>query len=76
MGEETENSRGNGQGQGDGREEGNWNGWDDNEMRGPILQKRKRTIRQGDSPRTLNIHLLAPTWAYVGEGAVQGGRLS
>lgn len=31
-----------------------------------MLQKRKRKIRQGDSHRTLNIHLLDQIWAYVG----------
>lgn len=39
-----------------------------------MLQKRKRKIRQGDSHRTLNIHLLDHTWAYTGEGAGVAGR--
>lgn len=34
-----------------------------------MLQKRKRKIRQGDSHRTLNIHLLDQIWAYITEGA-------
>ena len=36
-----------------------------------MFQKRKRKIRQGDSPRTLNIHLLDQLWASVGESRVQ-----
>lgn len=41
---------------------------------GSMLQKRKRKIRQGDSHRTLNIHLLDQIWAYTGDGAGVVGR--